>query len=65
MLRGYKFKEIKHDTDLERDLQQPREEVRRSIGGGGRERLPLVDRAVFFFFYDRLTTLDLRFFLWK
>ena len=32
------------------------------IDRGGRERLPQVDRAVFFF-YDRLRTLDLRFLL--
>ena len=45
LLRGYKFKETKHDRFAKRSAAIEAEE----IDGGGRERPPQVDRAVFFF----------------
>ena len=59
LLKGYNFKEKANTTNLERDLQRTR--LRRSTNDR-RERLPQVDRAVFFF-YDRLRTLDMLFLL--
>ena len=65
LLRGCKFKKP-NTTDLERDLQRPR--LRRSTIDWRRQTwTPSAGRSscLGFFFYDRLTTLDLRFLLWK
>ena len=67
LIKGYNFKESKHDRfgkSWKETCSERGWEDRRTIDGGGREhlRIPQVDRA--FFFYDRLRTLDLRFLLW-
>ena len=66
LLRGYKLKKP-NTTDSERDLQWPR--LRRSmIDRRRRTWMPSTGRSSCFFFSifnDRLTTLHLRFLLWK
>ena len=65
LLSGYKFKETKHDRFGKRPVCSDR-------GWGDRRRrpwTPFPGRSscffLFFFFYDRLTTLDLCFLLWE
>ena len=62
LLKGYKFKESKHDTFGKKPSATAAEKIdEQSTEADVSAFLSLI--GLFFFFYDRLRTLDLRFLL--
>ena len=65
LLKGYSFKESKHDRFGKRPAANAAEKIdERSTEAGVRAFRSSIGLLFFFFFYDRLRTLDLRFLLW-